>query len=522
MSWSAEKLVVVGIDGGSWNVLEPWCMNGVMPTLAGLRKQGSFGVLNSVIPPITPSAWTSLLTGQTPGRHRVLDFVRYDPATRSLALVNSSDLPAGHLFNLLRDARKDVIAVNLPMTYPPPELRGALVSGFGTPSADSSFTYPPELREEVLDLAPGYRFGVDWQAKDAGDLAGLATDVESIAAAFTQRVQVARHLSADRPWNLLLVHLKFYDDFLHKAFGYTEPGAAPRGRTLLRRCLSGLDSALADIAELAASAGAPMLVVSDHGFGSLRGRLYPNALLHRWGYLALRGPLGRLAHKAHKQFAPKGAGMAAQDLAARIPLDWPRTRAYVMYTGPCPFVYVNRRGREPHGVVGPEEVEALVAELAGRFRDYRHPAAQGPVFEQAIPGTEFFAGQDTSTPDLVLVPQEGLVPRRRLSRPGSEVEPVDTLEGYHRQAGLWLAAGANVRQGMTEEAGLADILPTVLAALGVPLPPDLDGRPMDIFTDPPEISHSTASAAGTGPRRDVYSSDEEARVRRRLRDLGYL
>ena len=359
-----------------------------------------------------------------------------------------------------------------------------------------------------------------WQARGSGDFDGLARDVETIVESFADRARVARHLATSRPWNLLLVHLKFFDDFLHKAFGYTRPDASPRGRALIERCVRGLDSALADLGALAQEVQAPLLLVSDHGFGSLDGRVYPNALLRRWGYLRLRGPLGRLAHRLRRLMPTADT---VHGLSERIPVDWARTRAYVMYAGPCPFVYLNRQGREPHGSVGPDEAKRLVGELADRFRTYRHPDVDGPVFERVIPGDEFFIGDRADAPDLVLVPREGLVPRRRLTRPGDEVEPEDTIEGYHRLSGLWLASGPNVSRGVSMEARLEDLLPTVLASLGAEAPEGIDGRPwLELFNEPPEVRRSEGARAPASEHRDVYSDDEEREVRRRLEDLGYL
>jgi predicted AlkP superfamily phosphohydrolase/phosphomutase len=194
-----------------------------------------------------------------------------------------------------------------------------------------------------------------------------------------------------------------------------------------------------------------------------------------------------------------------------------------MYTGPCPFLYLNRAGREPRGVLTPAQADALLAELVERFASYRHPALAGPVFTQVIRGDEFCRGDLASAPDLVLVPQEGLVPRRRLTRPGREVEPVQTLAGYHRFAGIWLAAGPNVRPGLHPEARLEDVAPTILAALGLPLPEETDGRPLlPLFLDPPAEVRTSTPPGPTGERRDVYSGEEEREVRRRLTDLGYL
>ena len=63
------KVFVLGLDGATWDVLEPLIQDGLLPNLARLREQGSSGSLRSVFPPLSPVAWTGVMTGKNSGKH---------------------------------------------------------------------------------------------------------------------------------------------------------------------------------------------------------------------------------------------------------------------------------------------------------------------------------------------------------------------------------------------------------------------------------------------------------------------
>jgi predicted AlkP superfamily phosphohydrolase/phosphomutase len=69
------KVVVIGLDAATWTLIRPWMAEGSMPNLAKLMKAGVSGGLESVLPPITPPAWTSFMTGKNPGKHGIFHFV---------------------------------------------------------------------------------------------------------------------------------------------------------------------------------------------------------------------------------------------------------------------------------------------------------------------------------------------------------------------------------------------------------------------------------------------------------------
>src|SRR5581483_12473475 len=99
--------------------------------------------------------------------------------------------------------------------------------------------------------------------------------------------------------------------------------------------------------------------------------------------------------------------------------------------------------------------------------------------------------------------------------------------GHHRLEGIGALAGAHVQAGARlQNASLLDLAPTILYALGLPIPPDMDGRVLtEAFT--PEfvnqtvLNYDTAAAVRTDFG-GTYSEEEEAEVTQRLADLGYV
>jgi len=81
-----KKMVVIGIDGATFDVIDPMVERGELPNLATLMKEGCRGELESTFPPITHTAWSTFSTGKNPGKHGVFDFI--DPPYR-----NSEDMP---------------------------------------------------------------------------------------------------------------------------------------------------------------------------------------------------------------------------------------------------------------------------------------------------------------------------------------------------------------------------------------------------------------------------------------------
>ncbi|HUM70042.1 MAG TPA: alkaline phosphatase family protein, partial [Chloroflexota bacterium] len=137
-------VLVIGLDGATYDLLTPWLAAGHLPTMAGLVARGSSGPLRSTLPPVTAPAWASFMTGKNPAGHGVFDFFRpHSPDMDKPEMVNMADLRARPLWDYLSAAGRRVGVLNVPLTYPPPPVNGFVVPGLLSPD-EGQTTYPPD------------------------------------------------------------------------------------------------------------------------------------------------------------------------------------------------------------------------------------------------------------------------------------------------------------------------------------------------------------------------------------------
>ncbi|MBK9119537.1 MAG: alkaline phosphatase family protein [Phycisphaerales bacterium] len=535
----AERLLIIGLDGATFDVLNPLMAAGRMPQLQRFIAQGTAGVLYSTEPPITPAAWTTFMTGKGPGRHGILDFETYDAFNHSLTFNSTYEIREKTVWQLLSEKGLRVGSINVPMTYPPKPVNGFMISGFETPSVDAQFTYPPELKEEIFRLLPHYDYRTNWRRTAIGRLEQLKDNLDYIAGSFDQGVKLTTHFGDRFGWDVLMVVFKLVDNLQHKAWKYLDPRYCERYPTeaaLAAQCFTKLDEACGRLFEYAAQQQATVLVMSDHGHGSLDGKVQPNLLLQKWGYLKLRSPWNqgwtRAQHWWHRltkgrvtRFEQGSRGIE-RDLA----VDWSRTRACVMHAGIFGYLYINLRGRGPHGIVPESEYEALRDELAERLRraTVRHPNGQStPVFRAVHKAEQLYRcprENNPNLPDLMLSPHPGLAVVRKI-RGLRAVRwcPLDRLEGTHRMEGIVALGGPLVKAGARIQGHIVDLTPTALAALGLRVPVDMEGRVLtEAFTVEPVVESEPPVQIVRKAAEPVYTDEERRILEQRLSDLGYL
>ena len=132
-----------GEDGATFDLIAPWAAEGHLPVLQRVMSKGAYGSLNSTMPPMTAPAWTTFATGVNPGKHRLYDWIAREPNSYRFTPVTALDNTAPTLYAMLSEYGRRVVALNIPMTYPPSPVNGVLVSGMPTPNTDVTFTFPP-------------------------------------------------------------------------------------------------------------------------------------------------------------------------------------------------------------------------------------------------------------------------------------------------------------------------------------------------------------------------------------------
>ncbi|MCO6438694.1 MAG: alkaline phosphatase family protein [Phycisphaerae bacterium] len=538
---TAPKVMIIGLDGATFDVLGPLIEEGRLPRLAELVRTGASGILESTTPPITPAAWTTFLTGKQPGLHGILDFERYDPPTHRLIFNSTISLGhVRHLWAILSEAGFRVGSVNVPMTYPPMPVNGFVVSGFETPGPDSPFAYPAEIREDILSRWPDPTLRAKWRRSTLGGDDQFRTNLDYISRSFDQGAEMSFYLGDRFGWDVLMVVLKLVDNLQHKTWKYIDPRWAdgkPQRRDAVKACFGRMDEAVGRLLDYAAEHDAAVMIVSDHGHGSLEGKVQPNLLLERWGYLRLRGggaqEVTRVRSLADRLLRRRRKFEAHDDLARDLAVDFTQTQACVMHAGMAGFLYINLEGRQPTGVVPPSEYESLREELCERFlgRDCEAVDPQGRRIKlfRAVHKPEDLYGcsreEQPWMPDLMLTPHESLAVVRKIrGRAPVRWLPYRKLEGTHRSEGVLIAGGPGVRHAKGVRAHLADCAPTILTMLGQRVPSDMQGRVLtELFSEAPVVEKEAASSAARVPvAKAVFNEEELRQVTERLTDLGYL
>jgi predicted AlkP superfamily phosphohydrolase/phosphomutase len=530
------RAVVLGLDGGTWDLLRPLAERGVMPNLARALERGRHGRLRSCLPPFSAPAWMSISTGKNPGSHGIFDF--WEAGTPGeKRLVSSTSASGRKLWELVDDADKVARVLAVPVSYPPARLKhGSFVCGMFTPGEGVDYTWPRELKAELKALPGGY--DADPYAKG---LAGRAF-IEQTHHVIRQQEVATRHLIDKGDWDLLFSVIQAPDPIQHKFWNVLEPTDprydAAKARELLplleetyRRC----DEVIGDRLAMA-ERGAFVLLVSDHGFGRYEKFFYLNTVLEGAGLLsrrqgAKRVATGRLStrrvieairrldvigleRRVPARFRERLAGGIEAALSA--PIDLERSQAYAAASS-AESVFINPRIPEAErGDVARRVIKVLEAA--------RDPDTGEPIVERAHRREDVYDGSQLHRiPDVLIdFGERPYLASERLSA-RTIVEPLtgDSGGGRHRRYGIVLAAGPGVEAGRLEGATIADLAPTVLHAMGLPVPDDMDGRVLaELFADGRQVE--TEAARRSDSDAAVYTAEEEAAIEASLRGLGYI
>jgi predicted AlkP superfamily phosphohydrolase/phosphomutase len=495
------------------------------------------------VPPITPAAWTTFMTGKSPGVHGIIDFERYDVRTNRLTFNTTNALAhVRSIWRVLGDNGHLVGSINVPMTFPPVPVNGFLISGFEAVNTRTNFTYPPELKRDLLARWPDYTFKNKWRRKTFGGDRVYRENLADITRSFHQGAEVLEFCGEKYGWDVLMIVFKMVDNLQHKVWRYIDPRTRERFARRCRMaedCFAELDVAIGKTMGYAEKHGAHVFMMSDHGHGSLEGKAQPNLMLRDWGYLAIRPGAAqtrtRSWHSIAKLFRKKGKFSAGNfSLEDDLAVDFSQTRAAVMHAGMAGFLYINLKGRQETGIVEPSEYEGLRDELKARLEAVTcvEPSGKTVNVFAAVHKPEELYNCDRANrewlPDLMLCPRDGLsVVRKIRGHDFVKWMPLTRMEGTHRPEGVFAIHGPGVAAGRKIDTDIINATPTVLAMLGVRVPSDMEGRVIADAFDPPlayEIDTAKVEQAAYAQSGEaaVYSDEDIAKLTERLADLGYL
>lgn len=542
-----SRVLVVGIDGGTLDLIRPWAEQGYLPHLARLMDEGAWGPLESTIPPVTSPAWPTFATGKNPGKHGVFDFIR--PSGGDFEMVNSTYIKARTLWQILSEAGRRVGVVNVPVTYPPQPVNGFVVSGMLSPHG-GRFTYPEDLLDPYREELGPYRIAPSVQYKPGEE----EPFIEDLLDLVERRGRYALRLMEDHPWDFLMVHFQATDVLQHAFWKFVDPThprhdpeAARRFVPAMREVFHRMDGFIGRMIDRL-DGETTVIVMSDHGFGPLHWVVNLNLFFLEKGLLHLkRAPFTRLRaglfragltpasiwHLIERVGLQNYVWLVSKSTRNKVvskflsfdDVDWSRTVAYSI--GHVGQIYINLKGREPHGIVEPGEGYKEARErVIEALRDLHHPETGDPLLDRVILGEEITHGPYADRgPDLHVVFDGYRAIAFPLFATDSRIvtRQIRGDSGCHRLHGLLIAWGAAVRRGrVPEDAHIMDLAPTILHLMGLPVPDDMDGKvltPMLSLDRPVEYEHVASEEERA---EEGLSAEESAEVEDRLRALGYL
>jgi predicted AlkP superfamily phosphohydrolase/phosphomutase len=553
----ARRFWIVGFDGATFDLILPWAEAGELPHLARLMQTGAWGPLESTCPPVSFPAWSTLITGVNPGRHGIFDFTQRLPGRYQIDFINATYRRVPSLWQRISQSGRRVGVMGFPATFPPESVNGFLISGFDAPVTtriDHRCVYPPELYGEIapypLSGIQEVNIGPGWHDRA----------LQQLLWSTERRTEVALELLGREAWDLFAIHYGASDTVAHHFWAFHDirsPRHDPRGGQryggAIGRIYRALDQALGRLLQVVPE-NTTLAIVSDHGSGGAgEWVIHLNRWLEKEGWLrftprkrgqrlaaslrrlglrlpaswqewAFRGPFRRWVHRLESQNRLGG-------------IDWPRTAAFSEEVNTLPGIWLNVKGREPTGMVVPQEYEALREEICIALEGWRNPETGEAIIKRAWNREDLYDGPWVHlAPDIVLEPaldrgysytflsssDQAASPLRRLTDDERLGAKGGSMNGSHRPNGILILNGAGVRQGQQiADARLADITPTVLAALGLGLPPNLDGRVLRSAFQQGYLEEQILLEESAPPSPQAYPEEEAALVHERLRGLGY-
>jgi predicted AlkP superfamily phosphohydrolase/phosphomutase len=548
-----QRTIILGLDGATFDLLDPLIEAGDLPMIKRLRSEGVSGILQSWPNTNSAAAWSSMITGYNSGQHGIYHFaagiVRRGASWQP---VTGADRKKDPFWRILSDAGQRVGVINVPITYPADKVNGFVLAGMDTPGINSpGFAHPAELREELKQQGIDYRIDVaNLGPASKRDPHRLPKSVEQM---IETRGRALLHLMRTHPWDALMAVFVATDRVQHYFWPRDLHSVGDPDWSPIRRVYQQIDSIIGQVVE-AGGADTNVLLVSDHGFGPERpAKSKLNQVLEQAGMLRYRKRQRNLSDRALRQLLVTGRLLIPevfQDRLARaMPglhlravnqhrfsgIDWPSTRAFAGPHGSR--VWINLEGRELEGIVPQqaydevrEEVRSLLLSLTDedsgkslvRAVHRREEIYRGPHTDEAA---DLLIRWDYETVrDTLCINANG---KRIVVRSSSATKLIHQWSGTHRPEGILVAWGPGIRRGAKlEGATLCDIAPTVLYLQHQPVPDDMDGRVLTGALEEAVLRQRpvrfSQPAVTKQPAASGLDASEKREIEERLRGLGYI
>jgi predicted AlkP superfamily phosphohydrolase/phosphomutase len=505
--------LVFGLDGANWPLIEPWLEAGQLPNIERLREEGLWGISESVLPPVTCPNWKCYATSRSPGVHDVYWWEKVDQDTLDIDVPDSRSFTAPELWDYLNDEGLEAGVINLPMSYPPRELRQFLIAG-GPRSREADYTYPADLESEIEGRF-GYRVHPEDVITSNEDLSGVDATLDLIEKRFETAEALLEEMDVD------FVHLTIFHLNVLQHYYWNGPP--------VERAWKRIDDCLGRFLD----EDHTIVLMSDHGCAKIQDVFHVNEWLQNEDYLTMEASAADYLMKAGITQERLAGLVRSVGLESRVRRYVPR-RLVERFPDDEGIKRDNKFDKmvrdesdaiaSGQGLIyvlhdpGSTRYEAVVTELVEKLDRLQTPRGS-PLATAVHRGDEFYPeGDPRFRPDLIFEQGPGVHTSGAVGK-NIVFESTGRWKAENIPEGLFLAHGPNVAaKGDIGAISILDIAPTVLHTMGQDIPEDFEGDPVQTaHTD----RHDPAYRSPL-PARGSTAADSSEEVTERLADLGYL
>lgn len=557
MSRAKHPLIVVGLDGATFNIIKPLIANNQLPNIQRIMQQGLSTELESTQPTATLPAWSSFLTGANPGTHGIIDMFQHVPGTYDLTGFHGGDRLIPTCLEHLSNAGYRVASVGIPGTFPPEKINGVCVSGFDAPGGDrvgDEGIWPVSLRPMMHELG-GWRLGVF--NEHSRDPKRLEKAAQRLLDDIDAKEKILQTIYNQEPWDLFMFHLQASDTASHHAWhtwDMKSPRACSDSETdTLPSIYRRLDQLIGWFDE-ARPSNSRIVIVSDHGFGGASDYAIH---LNRW--LESKGHLRFVT--ANKSKAQKSISKAGHNLLQHLPhaavkravdamplklkskvltavrggqIDHAKTHVFSDELDYAPTLWMHRKSRFENGTLSDQEADQLRDELAQEVLQLRHPETGERFIAKAHRKEEVLKGPAAdAAPDLILEPAwpqnyrasflQSVGPGpviRKMSKEEHAAPKGSGMPGVHHKNGVWIAAGDGLIPKKLPLLSIEEAGALIYALMGEAIPQAIQATPpswMQVVLPFQRSEHKTHSTKSVDDE-----STQRSGVLSRLHAMGYL
>ena len=433
-----DRVAVFSIDGIPYTFIEKMVAKGKLPNLGLLLNTGKCRQMNSVYPTISSVAWSSFMTGVNPANHGIFGFIDREPDPFEMFIPTSSAMKTKTLWEYLSDAGKKVVVINVPVTYLPRKVNGVLVAGFLATKIDKA-VYPPEYAEKLKTW--DYRIDVDsWLGRKDKE-----KFMDDLYLTLKKRVITGFRLMKSEEWDYYHLHIMESDRISHFLWELWENGD-PVWAKRFEDFFEEIDQKLGEFRAMLPD-GVKLVVMSDHGFCSVKKEVYINKWLAENGYLKFTTD------------EPK----SLEEISTE-------TTAYSLIPG---RIYINLKGREWAGsIFQGEEYQDICADIQSKILEMTDPDTGDKIVDKVYLRKDIYKGAHLHrAADLFVIPKDGYDLKGNLTADNLTFK--GDLQGMHTYGDAFLYM-EGVKPG-SRKPEIIDVLPTIFDMMNVPIPKSIEG-----------------------------------------------